>query len=158
MAEDPKERFKRYSLSEKGKLARTKAMNRYNNTDGGLETRKKWRTENKEKVNEYGRDNKIRNTKGMLLTAAKRRAKLGNYEFSIFKEDITIPDVCPILGIPLYHGSHNKYNSPSLDKIIPEKGYIPGNVQVISWRANMLKNNATIDELEKIFNFLKNIK
>lgn len=41
-----------------------------------------------------------------------------------------------------------KMSSPSLDHIEPEKGYVRGNVWVISYRANMIKNNATIDELQ----------
>jgi len=46
-------------------------------------------------------------------------------------------------------------NVPSVDRIDPTKGYIKGNVEVISWRANHLKNNATVEELEAIVNYMK---
>ena len=46
-------------------------------------------------------------------------------------------------------------NSPSIDRLIPELGYIKGNVNVISLRANIIKNNATKDELIKIANWME---
>lgn len=61
---------------------------------------------------------------------------------------------CPLLGIEL---SYDKYtnniapdNYASLDKIDPSKGYVVGNVQIVSFRANTLKNSATLDELKLI--------
>jgi hypothetical protein len=50
----------------------------------------------------------------------------------------------------------NRINSPSLDRINNNLGYVPGNVIVVSDRANRIKNNATIEELEKIVNYYKN--
>jgi hypothetical protein len=59
--------------------------------------------------------------------------------------------VCPVLGIPLQRGSGKAAdNSPSLDCFYPELGYVPGNVFVISYRANMLKSNATIEEVHAL--------
>jgi hypothetical protein len=56
--------------------------------------------------------------------------------------------VCPILGIPLFvKGEVAGPNSPSLDKIIPELGYIKGNRWVISYRVNAMKNDANLDEI-----------
>ena len=46
-------------------------------------------------------------------------------------------------------------DSPSIDRLIPELGYIKGNVNVISLRANIIKNNATKDELIKIANWME---
>lgn len=46
---------------------------------------------------------------------------------------------------------------PSLDRINPDRGYVPGNVQVISFRANTLKNNATREELAKVLAYMKRI-
>lgn len=48
-------------------------------------------------------------------------------------------------------------NSPTLDRIIPELGYVKNNIIVISFRANRIKCNATIDELKKITNFYENL-
>lgn len=56
--------------------------------------------------------------------------------------DIIIPETCPMLGIKLEFGFDKQggnFNSPSLDRIIPELGYTKGNVMVISKRANMIK-------------------
>ena len=82
---------------------------------------------------------------------AKRRAKENNQTFEITFDDVHIPDRCPILDIELKSGEgHIQPNSPTLDKIIPEKGYVKGNVWVISHKANLLKSNATFEELEAI--------
>jgi DNA-directed RNA polymerase subunit RPC12/RpoP len=83
---------------------------------------------------------------------AKRRAKEQGIPFSIGVEDITIPKVCPILGIELrvFEGaSGGRDFSPSLDKINPLLGYIRGNVWVISHLANRMKANADASMLEK---------
>jgi hypothetical protein len=62
--------------------------------------------------------------------------------------DIQIPERCPLLGIELDLYAKPMANGlPSLDRIDPDKGYVRGNVQIISWRANRLKNNATIEEM-----------
>ncbi len=62
--------------------------------------------------------------------------------------DIDIPERCPILGIPLARGTQKQNDrSPSIDRIDNTKGYVPGNVQVISLKANRMKNDATDTEL-----------
>ena len=87
-----------------------------------------------------------------ILTRAKSRAKQKNIPFNLTLEDIKVPKTCPLLGIPIEIQPKKGYhpNSPSLDKIIPEKGYIKGNVWVISNRANTLKNDATLQELKTL--------
>lgn len=88
-----------------------------------------------------------------LWTAAKERANKSGIPFDIELSDIVIPDSCPVLGISIdkrLGRGRRKPDSPSLDKFIPEKGYVKGNVQVISWRANWLKNNGTVEEWIKI--------
>ena len=84
-----------------------------------------------------------------LLYSAKRRAKQGGYAFSITIDDIIVPRVCPILGLTLQvgKGRGNTPNAPTLDKIDPKLGYVPGNVQVISRRANTMKSDASKSEL-----------
>lgn len=85
--------------------------------------------------------------KRMILSARARAASLG-FEFSITEDDFEIPTNCPILGIELFVGSGRcGPNSPSLDRINSSIGYVPGNVQVISNKANTIKNNATLEEL-----------
>ena len=94
-----------------------------------------------------------------MLTRAKSRAKIGNIPFNLTLEDISIPDTCPLLGIPIEVQPKKGYhpNSPSLDKIIPEKGYTKGNVWVISNRANTLKNDATLTELKTLVENLEKL-
>lgn len=77
-----------------------------------------------------------------LFNAAKARANKKGREFSIELSDIQIPKVCPVLHIPM--------TSPSLDRIDSSRGYVKGNVRVISKRANQLKNNATVEEMKLI--------
>ena len=86
-----------------------------------------------------------------MLIHAKDRAKQKGLSFNLEIQDIVIPARCPVLGIELKVavGKAGK-NSPSLDKIKPALGYVRGNVRVISWRANLLKNNATAAELRLV--------
>jgi hypothetical protein len=90
---------------------------------------------------------------------ARKRAKKFDVPFSLSLEDIVIPDVCPVFGIPLvsHHGgiSQRGDDSPTLDRVIPKLGYTPSNVWVISHRANRLKSDATLDELRSIANTMQ---
>jgi len=90
-----------------------------------------------------------------LLNAAKYRAKKLGLDFSITVDDVKVPVACPVLGILLAVCSKQSANSPTIDRFDNSIGYVPGNVHVISWRANSLKNNATIDELEKVLAYMK---
>lgn len=92
-----------------------------------------------------------------LLTAAKKRAQKQGVPCTITKEDIVIPRICPVLGITLSPGENrrDRNNSPSLDKLQPELGYVPGNINVISWRANKLKSDGTVEELEALLSWMK---
>lgn len=99
--------------------------------------------------------------KKMLYAARARANKLG-VEFSITLDDIKIPTHCPVLGIPLEsrvgQGRSNTYqipNSPSLDRIVNDKGYVPVNIAVISFRANLLKRDASADELQAIVDYIR---
>lgn len=87
------------------------------------------------------------------LNRARDRSKRYNIEFTITLDDLgDLPTHCPIFGIPLIGVSHTpaeKNNVVSIDRIDPNKGYIPGNVKIISWLANRMKNNMTIDIMKK---------
>ena len=83
-----------------------------------------------------------------LIQNAKNRAKQKGLEFAITVEDITIPETRPFLGIPLFvNDSKIGDNSPTLDRLDNSKGYIPGNVITVSYKANRMKSNATLEEL-----------
>lgn len=83
-----------------------------------------------------------------MLNGAKHRAKVKGLEFNLCPGDIKIPLICPVLNIALQRGKIKPGdNTPSLDRIDNTKGYIKGNVRVISMRANVLKRDATAQEL-----------
>lgn len=86
-----------------------------------------------------------------LFRHAKGRAKIQSVPFSLCLDDIVMPDRCPILGVVMRPavGQVND-TSPTLDKIIPALGYVPGNVAVISHRANLIKRDATLQELQSL--------
>jgi hypothetical protein len=84
----------------------------------------------------------------VLMSNSKQRARKAGLEHTLKYEDIQIPNVCPVLGIPLHReGRETWLNAPSLDRVDNTLGYTPDNVVVISRRANILKKDATIDEL-----------
>ena len=88
-----------------------------------------------------------------LFNSVKKRVLKKNIPFDINIDDIIIPEVCPILDIPLDFSTFD--NTPQVDRIIPLKGYIKGNIQVISGRANRIKNDGTLAEHEAIVKYLK---
>lgn len=91
-----------------------------------------------------------------MFLAAKSRSKKNGKPFDITLNDINIPAVCPILGIPLVqHSEKCDYDSPSLDQVIPGAGYTKNNIQVISHKANTIKSNASLEELKKVVAYLE---
>lgn len=91
-----------------------------------------------------------------LLCNARTRARSVGVPFDITVDDFEIPEFCPILGLRLTvatgsgpTGRGNAPNSASIDRIYPALGYVPGNIQVISIRANKMKNDASVEELRK---------
>jgi len=116
------------------------------------ENTKEWREYRAKLQREWAR----KNIASTLITHAKIRARKLGILFDITKSDIEVPEFCPILGIKLEVADGKiADSSPTIDRIIPELGYIKGNVMVISWRANRIKNNATVEELRKIANWLE---
>jgi hypothetical protein len=105
------------------------------------------------KSTEYVKKNKHR----ILLTKAKNRAKQKNIEFNIDISDVVIPNKCPVLGIDIITNGTTKWtdNSPTIDRIDNDKGYIKGNISVISHKANRLKSSSTIEELKKIVKYME---
>lgn len=98
---------------------------------------------------------KATHLEAILLSSARVRAKAFSVPITITVADIVIPTHCPILGLKLKHGAGGHCaESPSLDRIRPARGYVLGNVIVISHRANALKSNATAKELLAIGKWL----
>lgn len=95
-----------------------------------------------------------------LWIGAKHRAKKKGVPFGLEQEDIKelVIDllVCPVLGIELnWCANKLEDDSPTLDRIVPELGYVKGNIAVISNKANRIKTNASADEIGKVYSWLK---
>jgi hypothetical protein len=128
---------------------RARSKLRYRTETGNLVRAqvKQWREDNPEKVKatnkRYYRNKRLE----AVLWLARRRAEKSKLPFTITKSDITVPKCCPYLQVPFsVEGDY----VPTLDRIKPELGYVPGNVIVVTKRANRIKNNATWEELLKI--------
>ena len=112
------------------------------------EYKRKYRQNNKEKIAKYYQDNKEK----LIVRRAKTRANKKNVPFNIDEDYIKKiwpkHNICPIFKIKLEQSNlHTGDQSPSLDRIIPKLGYVKGNVQIMSNKANTIKNNATFEEL-----------
>lgn len=92
-----------------------------------------------------------------MLQNAKQRAKKCKVPCTITTDDIIITRRCPVLGILLKKAAKAKQsnNTASLDRIDPKKGYVPGNVIVMSALANRIKNNANWSQIMKVGKWLK---
>lgn len=125
-------------------------------TNSGLTRTQKYYRRNKHVTQAYYRKRKYENLKRYLLEAAKNRAKKKSIEFSIQEEDIHIPKFCPILGLELTPSDGVATDfSPSLDRIDNTVGYVKNNIQVISNKANRLKGDATFEDIEKLYLWMK---
>lgn len=93
-----------------------------------------------------------------LWRSARRRAREKGLPFNISPHDVIVPQYCPVLGIELVMGTGVSHDaSPTLDKIVPDKGYTKGNVVVVSNRANRIKSDATVDELRRLASFYQQL-
>jgi len=121
----------------------------------------KWVEANKEKIREHKRRAYTKNPAIFIWRQIKRRSAEQGIPCTITMEDVRFlflrTKVCPVLGIPLVHNFGGKAfasNSPSIDRIRPELGYVPGNVAVISYRANRLKGDGTREELQAVLDWM----
>jgi hypothetical protein len=112
-----------------------------------------WDTIKKGKKNDGGYDKqtfiKIKSPEYIIWYRAKENSKKSNREFDLELSDIAIPEYCPYLGIRLSTSMEDK-DQPhyfSIDRLDSNKGYIKGNIQIISKLANTMKSNATLEEL-----------
>lgn len=90
----------------------------------------------------------------VIYSNAIQRSRRSGIEFTIKHEDVVIPDFCPVFGIKLQReGKDTWRNAPSIDRIDNTKGYTKENIVIVSRRANILKKDATFDELEMLANY-----
>lgn len=111
--------------------------------------------EKKKKANELGLKYRA-DPRFVLFNNAKSRAKQNNLTFDIKIDDIVVPEYCPVYGMKLKVGKGKAHDaSPSLDRKNPLIGYTKENIWVISHKANRIKNNASISDLELLVNAAK---
>jgi ribosomal protein L37AE/L43A len=94
------------------------------------------------------------------LSACKTRAKRFNVPFSINLQDLIdmfpADNLCPVLKVPFVWGTKKDHNlSPSVDRIIPELGYVKGNIKFISYKANRIKNDSNVQILKNLIEYME---
>ena len=100
-----------------------------------------------------------------LIFSFKKRAKRQKVPFDLTVEDISellknSGNICPVLGVKMKTtelGSGETDYSPSFDRIYPKKGYIKGNIVIVSNKANRIKTDATVDEIRKVADFYEKL-
>jgi hypothetical protein len=131
------------------------------------EYKKKWLLENPNYMKNYREKNKDKikakrnstlkaSIPSYLLRQAKRRARDKGLPCDITKEDIIIPEKCPVLGIDIKSSigkGKAEDGTPSIDRIDNALGYTKQNIIVVSWRANRLKGSLTFDEIKRLYDF-----
>jgi len=134
-----------------GERSRINARNSYANT----------KEKNRDKRNKAANNYRFKCPESRLISHAKQRAKDKGIEFNLTTKDILpLPKVCPILGTVMKvvsKGSPNWGDSYSLDRIDNSKGYISNNVAVISRRANIIKNDGTLEEHKMLIKWWENL-
>lgn len=111
--------------------------------------------EYREEISEQKRKSRLNNYEAEIYRKCRYRAEQRGLDFNLDISDIVIPDVCPILEVPFVYGDKGDYSyPPSINRIDNSKGYVKGNIQIISMKANTMKNSANPEELYK---FCKNI-
>tara|TARA_R110000868_G_scaffold233787_1_gene487510 strand:+ start:221 stop:739 length:519 start_codon:yes stop_codon:yes gene_type:complete len=119
---------------------------------------KKWRGENRSHLNEHRRNWNRSNPEKRILMVCRKVAKERGLPFNLEESDIIIPEFCPVLGIRLELPSKARTDaSVSIDRITPSLGYVKGNIVIVSWRANFIKSDATLEELKRLVEYYGNI-
>jgi hypothetical protein len=87
---------------------------------------------------------------------AKSFAKKNSLPFNLDLSDIVVPEFCPVFDSVRLNKTRTKTgdDSPSLDRLVPKLGYVKGNINVISYRANRIKNDASLQDLSKVMTWL----
>ena len=129
------------------------------NKEKALKNATEYYRNNKEYVLKRMHDNRKLDIAKAILKSAKKRAKKKGLEFNIDESDFIVPERCPILDIPLIQADGVvQRNSYSIDRIDSNKGYIKGNVIIISYLANTIKTNATVEEIRKVAEFYEKLQ
>lgn len=112
-----------------------------------------WYKNNKNRAFDLHKNWLAENPAHELWKSAKRRCELSNLSFDLDWREIHIPELCPVLGVPMIKGTRH---APSIDRKDNSKGYTKDNIEIMSRKANTMKNDATDEELERFADWVKN--
>lgn len=103
-------------------------------------------------------DTDLYRSKRLKWRSKKYYAVTKGIDFTLEFGDVDWPTHCPMLGMELdYFAEGTQENSPSFDRIDSNKGYTKENTHIISWRANRIKNNSSLDDLKKITSYMNSL-
>lgn len=105
----------------------------------------------------------VRTRLGLMIQNARHRARAKRIVFNLRIGDLLpYPTVCPVLGITIDYAAKRTPAAPdtsaSLDRLDNNKGYTKENVRIISYRANRLKSDSSIQELRAIVEYMEQNK
>ena len=93
------------------------------------------------------------------LAVAANKCRDQGIPFNITADDLMpAPLKCPVFGFKLNwykDGRGGADDSPSIDRLIPEEGYVAGNVMLISYKANRIKNDSNLSELRMVADWVE---
>lgn len=135
---------------------RADAWNKAHPKEVAASSKRTWHR-NADKYRARKRRYTVENKRKVIVGLARYRARKKGVEFSITEHSLDWPTHCPVLGIELDYAREriHQENSPTIDRIVGELGYVPGNVRVISFRANRIKANATAAELRLVADYVE---
>jgi hypothetical protein len=115
---------------------------------------KQYRIENRDKLLAEKKEDRINNPMSQLWRHLTIRKKHLNIDREAFLFNYKVPDICPVLGIPISY-MRTRDNFPSIDRIDPNRPYQLGNIAIISYRANMIKSVGSAMEHIQISNWMQ---
>lgn len=105
------------------------------------------------------REKRIKYPEKYIYKEIKNRAKKNGIPFNLESKDIIIPKICPVFKKPFIFGSMKQRDwSVSIDRVDNTKGYVKGNIIIVSWRANRIKSDASKKELKILSDFYNNLE
>lgn len=151
-------RDKRYYSQNRNRIRQQQKEYRLRNRVKLQQQCRDYRKKNWNRIIQRERRNREKFPERFLVYHARRRAKAKGLPFDLKATDFKIPKRCPVLGIPLKLGTGCFWAfSPTLDRLVLERGYVKDNILVVSFRANEIRGNATLKELKQVYNFYRKV-
>lgn len=141
--------MKQWRENNKEKLKEYRKTTYLNNKEDNNKRSKEYYHLHKDKYQEVNKQYHIDHPEKRILSSCKSTAKIRGLEFDLDISDIVIPQYCPILKVELTNlrGKGRTAYNPSIDRLDSSRGYVKGNVWIISDIANRMKTDATKEQL-----------